>query len=89
MEALTIQSHHPPNDPADFVANRVALPGVTNIQYDAETDQMQVGLRPSNHGSLAAWVYQNRAGEIVALTRNEGRTAGWMLWKSATGSSPS
>ncbi len=51
MELLTIQNRHPPNDPADFVANRVKLPGVTEIQYDAEKDQMQVGTRDCDPGA--------------------------------------
>ena len=53
METRTLQVRRPPNDPADFVANRVKLPGVTEIQYDAEIDQMQVGARPSDYRALA------------------------------------
>ena len=40
MSLLTIQNRHPPNDAADFVANRVEMLGVTEVQYDAEKDQM-------------------------------------------------
>ena len=52
MGSLTIQSRHPPNDAADFVANRVDLLGVTEVQYDAEKDQMQVDARPSDNKVL-------------------------------------
>ena len=61
MELLTILNHHPPNDPADFVANRVKLPGVTEIKYDAEKDQMQVGTRASDLGALAESVHMQEA----------------------------
>ena len=49
MSSLTIQTRHPPNDAADFAANRVELLGVTEVKYDAEKDQMQVDARPSDH----------------------------------------
>lgn len=49
MSSLTIQNRHPPNDAADFVANRVELLGVTEVQYDAEQDQMRVDARLPNH----------------------------------------
>lgn len=66
MESLTIQNHHPPNDPADFVASRAVLPGVPDIHYNAEKDQMQVGTRPSDHGALAESVDKSQAVEHKA-----------------------
>ena len=67
MEISTV-NWHPPNDPADYVANRVNFPGVTTVQYDAETDQMQVGARPSDYGPLAESVRTHQAVGTIVLT---------------------
>ena len=56
MQNLTIQKHRPVNDPADFVAKRMELPGVSAVYFDAEEDQMQVGAGPSGHEALAKFV---------------------------------
>ena len=61
MELITIQNHRPPNNPADFVANRVEFPGVTEIQYDAERGQMQVGAKLSDTEALAESVHIDKA----------------------------
>lgn len=46
MKGLTIKERHVPNDAACFVANRMEIPGVPEVRYDAGTDQMQAYPRP-------------------------------------------
>lgn len=57
MQKFTIQRNRPVNDPADFVANRVELPGAREVHFDAENDQMRVGAGPSGHETLVKFVH--------------------------------
>ena len=63
MQKLTIQRNRPANDPADFVANRVELPGAREVHFDAENDQMQVSVGPSDPDALAKFVPTSQAVE--------------------------
>ena len=63
----TIQDRRPPNDPADFIANRVEFPGVTEVQYNAEMDQMQVGARASDYGAIVESVPTYHTARIISL----------------------
>lgn len=87
MKSFNIQNRRPPNDPADFVANRVNLPGVAEVEYDAENDQMQVGRRASDHGAVAESVYIYSAIKTVMLIRSPDQIVGPALQKSAISSS--
>ena len=67
MQKLTPKRNRPANDPADFVANRVELPGAREVYFDAENDQMQVGVGPSEHEALAKSVRTSQAIERDSL----------------------
>ena len=79
MQNLTIQRNRPANDPADFVANRVGLPGAREIFFDAENDQMQVGVGTSDHEALAKSVRMSQAIERDSLIRSKDQTSGLRL----------
>ena len=84
MQKLTIQRNRPANDPADFVANRVELPGAREVYFDAENDQMRVGAGPSGHEALAKFVHTSQATECDPLIWNEDQISGLRLPTSAT-----
>ena len=64
MQKLTIQRNRPANDPADFVANRVELPGAREVYFDAENDQIQVDVGLSDHEALVKFVRTSQAIEF-------------------------
>lgn len=86
MKTSTIHNSRPPNDPADFVTNRIEFSGVTKIRFDAETDQMQVGARPLGHGAVIEWVHTYQAVGVVMLTPSEDPIPGPPSQTSATSS---
>ena len=89
MSLLTIQNHRPPNDPADFVANRVEFSGVTEIKYDTEKDQMQVGAKLSDTEALAESVHIAKAVKHSNTNLSKGQIHGRTSQTSATSSSRS
>ena len=79
MQRSTIQRNRPANDPADFVANRVELPGAREVYFDAENDQMQVGVRVSDHEAVAKSVCTSQAIERDSLICNKDQISGLRL----------
>ena len=77
MQTSTVQKHCQANDPADFVVNRVELPGAKEIYFDAEKDQMHVGAGPSDREALAEFVRTSQAIECD-LANPERRPKSWV-----------
>ena len=79
MQNFTVQRNRPANDPADFVANRMELPGEGEVYFDAENDQMQVGVGTSDHEAVAKSVCASRDTERDSLILNKGQISGLKL----------
>ena len=88
MQKLTIQRNRPANDPADFVADKVELPGAREVYFDAENDQMQVGVGTSDREALAKSVRTSQAIERDSLIRNKDQISGLRLPTSVISFSP-
>ena len=79
MQNFTVQKNRPTNDPADFVANRVELPGGREVHFDAENDQMQVGVGSSDYEAVAKSVCASQAIERDSLIWHKDQNSGLRL----------